>query len=291
MPQFHLRLFTGGKPYIHVAARDGSCLACFAAIKGQCARRRYYGDLGMEEWLSKREYRYAKVYREIINIAWNGSTKFLSQEENALIREAIVMQRVRTPRHISNICSGIDQMILSTYYEHLKESPTTPEQQSKMRAIESGRAEVRNTQSSALMQSISDAPRTAIFISDLVLLILHNRTDRPFILGDAPCVFSNYYMRRIRGMGVVGLLSPGLMVVLPIDTRTQVLLYDSAVYEPSTVSRSFDIRRPSDVHVLNAQQIHAAEENIYFLTKVQVPMFAISYPCRANTCGIVVRRW
>jgi hypothetical protein len=265
VPQFHLRLFTGGKKYIHLASRDGSRLALFASIKGQCARHRYYGNLGMEEWLGKREHEYAEIFRRILGIAWNGCTALLSKEEENTLREALVIQRVRTPRHVDNICSGIDQVILSTYLEHLKESPETPERQAKMKAIESGRAEVKDSKSISLMQMLFMAPRTSTIISDLALVILRNLTDKPFLLGDTPCVFCNYYLRHIRGMGVLGLLSPGLMVVLPIDTRTQILLYDSATYRCAVKSVCFDVRRPFDVYLLNAQQIHAAEEYVYFV--------------------------
>jgi hypothetical protein len=264
VPQFHFRLFSGGKPYIHVSSRDGSWLACFASIKGQCARHKYYGDQGLEDWLSKREHQYCKVYREVINIAWNGRTEILTQSEDEILREAIVVQRVRTPRHVRSISSGTDQMVLSAYYEYLKESPPSPENQAKMRAIETGKAEVKGTQFQTLMQSISDAPRTSAYISDLAPLILRNQTGKPFILGDSPCVFSNFYLRRIRDRGVLGLLSPGLMAVVPIDTPTQILLYDTAVYKPSKQNSYYDISRPSDVFTLNAQQAHAAEENVYF---------------------------
>jgi hypothetical protein len=72
-------------------------------------------------------------------------------------------------------------------------------------------------------------------------------------------------------MGVLGFLSPGLMAVLPIDTRTQVLLYDGTVYKPSAPEGCFDIRRPSDVLALNAQQILAAEENVYFFDEDAMP--------------------
>ena len=99
----------------------------------------------------------------------------------------------------------------------------------------------------------------------LSLLILRNHTAAPFIMGDAPCVFSNHYMRAIRDHGVLGFMTPGLMAVLPIDSHTQVLLYDAAVYTPDySTSGCIDVFRIADVSILNALQIHSAEENVYF---------------------------
>ena len=52
VPQYHLKLFSNGNRYIHLALRDGSCMAFKISIKGQCARHRFYGNEKVEEWLS-----------------------------------------------------------------------------------------------------------------------------------------------------------------------------------------------------------------------------------------------
>lgn len=102
-------------------------------------------------------------------------------------------------------------------------------------------------------------------ISDLSLLILRNQTAVPFIMGDAPCVFSNHYMRDIRNSGVLGFTTPGLMVALPIDWRTQILFYDATVYQPDYSTAGYiDICRIGDISLLNALQVHSAKENVYF---------------------------
>ena len=60
-------------------------------------------------------------------------------------------------------------------------------------------------------------------------------------------------------------MTPGLMAVLPIDSRTQVLLFDAVVYTPDySTAGCIDVFRIADVSLLNALQIHSAEENIYF---------------------------
>ena len=265
VPKYHFRLFTGGKRYIHLASRNGSHFVHFASVKGQCARHKFYGDTQVEDWLSSLESRHAAVYRAIIDIAWNGRTTPLSDEEDYHLREAILLQRSRTPRNARLLASSTDQMMLYTYCEHLKALPTTPERQTTIEAIQRGKATVKNSQFLSLILSLHMASHAVVAISDLSLLILRNHTPAPFLMGDAPCVFSNHYMRAIRDSGVLGFVTPGLMAVLPIDTRTQVLLYDVAVYAPDyATTGGIDVFRIADVSIFNALQIHSAEENVYF---------------------------
>lgn len=265
VPQYHFRLFTNGKRYIHLALRDGSCFVHFASVKSQCARHKFYGDEQVENWLSSLESRHAAVSRAVIDIAWNGQTTTLSDEEGHHLREAILIQHSRTPRNARIHASSSDQMSLYAYCEYLKALPATPERQATIEAIQRGKASVKNSQFISLMFSLQLAARATAAISDLMLLILRNQTSTPFIMGDAPCVFSNHYMRAIRDSGVLGFMTPGLMAVLPLDSRTQVLLYDADVYKPDYSSAGcIDIIRIADVSLLNALQIHSAEENVYY---------------------------
>lgn len=156
-------------------------------------------------------------------------------------------------------------MILYTYCEYLKALPATPERHATIKAIQSGEAKIKNSQLISLMLALRVAHRAVKAISDLSLLILRNHTAAPFIMSDTPCVFSNHYMRAVRDSGVLGYMTPGLMAVLPIDSRTQVLLYDAAVYTPQySTAKCIDIFRVADVSLLNALQIYSAEENVYF---------------------------
>lgn len=237
----------------------------YASIRGQCARHKFYGDERVEIWLSNLEARHAAAYRAIIDVAWNKRSAVLSDEEDYFLREAILIQRSRTPSHARILASSTDQMMIHAYWEYLKTLPTTSERRATVEAIERGKVSLKNTQFASLMFSLQLSSRSVAAISDLALLLLRNQTAIPFLIGDTPCVFSNHYMRAIQRFGVLGQMTPGLMAVLPIDTRTQVLLYDSNVYTPDySTAGCIDIFRTADVSLLNALQIHSAEENIYF---------------------------
>ena len=265
VPQHHFRRFTGGKRYINVASRDASRFAHGAGIRHQCARHKFYGNQQVEEWLAELESRHAAVYRAVIDIARSKRTTPLSDDENHCLLEAILLQRIRTPRSAHGMASLMNQMMLYAYCKHLKSLPTTSHRKAVIEAIQHGKATIRNSQSLSLEFSLSLIPHAVIAISDLALLILRNHSTAPFIVGDAPCIFSNHYMRTIQNSGVLGFMSPGLMIALPLDTRTLVLLYDASVYAPDYAnSGCVDVFQRADVSLLNALQVHAAEENVYF---------------------------
>ncbi len=264
VPQFHFRLFSDGMRYIHLASREGSRLVKFAGIRGQCARHKFYGDKQTEDWLEKLEARLAPAYRATIEVA-RGSRTPLSDEEKGLLREAILLQRSRTPRHARIHASASDQMTLYAFAGYLKALPATAERDAMMSALEQGRATLRDSDLFHLLLSLRIAMRSAIGISDLSILILRNESGTPFVLGDAPCVFSNHYMRGIRNHGVLGYVTPGLTAVLPIDSWTQVLLFDPAVYRPDySTDGCIVVYELADISLLNALQVHAATANIYF---------------------------
>ena len=254
----------GGQRYVHLAARDGSRLVRHAAIRGQCVRHKFYGDTRIEDWLGGLEDRHAPVFRAVLDIAWNGRAA-LSDKEDYYLREAVLLQRNRTPRNAQIQASSLDQMMLYAYLEHLKGLSCDPKRQVMMDAIQHGKVAVRDSRFVSLIMSLQMATRVVTSIADLALLILRNRTTTPFIMGDTPCIFSNHYMRTIRDSGVLGFMTPGLMAVLPIDSRTQILLYDAAVYTPDySTAGCIDVFHTADVSLLNALQIHSAEENVYF---------------------------
>lgn len=265
VPQFHFRLFTGGNRYIHLASRDGHRFVHFASVKGQCARHKFYGNESLEDWLGDLEGLHANAFRHARDFAWGSTTEPLSDGVDYRLREAVLLQRARTPRAARMRATSTDQMMLYSYRGYLAALPQTPERQAAINAIERGAATIADSQFASLIMLLSVATRAVTAISDLMLLILRNQTSYPFVLGDAPSVFSNHYMRQIRDSGVLGFFTPGLIAVLPIDARTQLLLYDAAVYTPEySAVGCIDVLNQSDVSQLNALQIHASEENIYF---------------------------
>jgi hypothetical protein len=286
VPQHHLRLFSDGERYIHLVSRDGSRLVERASVKGQCARPRFYGDIATERRLSDLENRHAVAYRRVVKIARGDRGEPLRTAEERTIREALLLQKARTPRNAQMHADAGDQAILYAYHEYLRTQPHSAKRAAVMRAIEEGRASLPGSESRSLVAALDIASKTVGVITDLRLLILKNTTDTPFVMGDTPCLASNHYMRDVTGVGVVGLSKRGLMISIPLDSRTHVLLFDRAVYRAARCANDVvDVTHEGDVNVLNALQVHGAQECVYFSyskDRDYVRDFVASHPARSE---------
>lgn len=287
VPQFHLKLFSNGNRYIHLALRDGSRVAFKTSIKDQCARHLFYGNRKIEDWLSTLESGHATAYRAVLQIADSPSPlNSLRKSDDIQLRQALLVQRARTPRHAQVSGNSMDQAALHTYREYLSGLQPNPQRDNAIRAIDEGRASLKNSEFMSLMLALRNACSMVKIIKDLRLLILCNQTSDPFVLGDAPCILSNRYMNDIAGHGVLGYATRGLMISLPINSKIQVLLIDHAVYRvPYYPSDCVNIIAREDVASLNAQQICAAQKRIYFADETHadyVKGLITQHPPQAN---------
>ena len=265
IPQHHLRLFSDGRRFIHLVSRDSSLIVEGASVKNQCSRHKFYRDVETENRLQELETSHAGVYRAAQQIATGARDEPLRTAENSRLRHALLLQHARTPRYAQVHAHAGDQMALYTYHEHLSSLPPTPRVTATMRAIEEGKASLRGSKARSIANGLDFAARLAPFVADLRLLILHNQTDFPLVLGDAACLFCNQYMRDVDYVGVLGLSTRGLMITMPIDSRSAVLLFDKAVYRAARYEYDrVDLADPHDVEMLNALQVYGAQHCIYF---------------------------
>jgi hypothetical protein len=246
-------------------SRDGVLVVLRAGVRGQCARARFYRDDRLEDWLGTLETRHAPVYRSVVAISAGEREDGLRTAEERTLREAMLVQRARTPRNALVQAQSIDAAMLSTYAEYLGQQPSTTERNAIIRAIREGRAHLRGSETRSLLQSLRYATMALDVIADLRLLILRNLTDVPFVIGDTPCLSSNHYMREVEGFGVLGFAQRGIMLSMPLDSKTHVLLMDGAVYRAAAYEKDVvDVAEERDVVSLNELQLYGALENIYF---------------------------
>ena len=164
VPQYHFRLFTGGDRRIHLASRDGTRIVRFAGIKGQCARHKFYGYESLEDWLGDLETAHAGVYRRVIAMAWDAGSPRLSPDDEHRMREAVMLQRARTPRTARMMASSLDQMMFHAFREHLVALPATPGHDAMIRAINEGRVTLKDSLFTALVMSLGMAMRGASYL-------------------------------------------------------------------------------------------------------------------------------
>ena len=136
-------------------------------------------------------------------------------------------------------------------------------EEDRARLIESVRA-VPNMAEIQKIQMI-EALKYAEFLADLRMIVLKNRTNRPFVFGDAPVVYFNYFQKDIKNRRVLGMRNPGLQIYFPLSPRAAIFLYDENVNRPELNKFSqIDVRQKSDVDSLNILQIHNSASAIYF---------------------------
>lgn len=261
VPRHHLRLYAGGRRFLSAVLRGTGALVQVASIRGQCARHNYYGDSMIEEELSLLEGRHAPVFRAAREYVWSDGPK-LTVMQRYRLREALLLQHSRTPRRAMLRASSMNQLMMNVYREYLASGPKTRENRRLLRDIGSGEVSLQLPEVTAVRFAITTAVQSVQLTMDLNIHFLRNRTECPFLLGDSPCVFSNHYMRDVKGIGVTGLTHRGLMIVMPLDPQTSILMVDSAVYHP-TLPPIVDTVNLRDVEVLNALQVYEAVDCVY----------------------------
>ena len=175
-----------------------------------------------------------------------------------------MLQRARTPRTAEHMADGSDQLTLYAFREYVKASPDDGMRDRIVEAIDKGQVSLKGTKDRALMHSLQIALQSVIGITDLKPAILRNFTSFPFIFGDSPCVFYNRYLYAFGSVGVLGFQSPGLMILMPVNQFTQIMLYDPHTYQMHNSRMFIDMIENADTSQLNALQIHSAKSAIYF---------------------------
>lgn len=265
VPQFYFRNFSDNDRNISLLFTEDGRVVDAAPIKGQCAGDNFYGSKQLETLFSQMEAKHSQSLRAAIEIAWNKRREFFTPKEYAELWRAIVFQRRRTLLEIEKHAPAQSEMLLEMFRHHLLHSPDVKNGAKLAAAIDEGMVTVSEPPQATIARSIGVAVNSGILISDLDLLLLRNRTDYPFIFGDAPVVFYNTYARDVTNRGVLGLQCPGLQIFYPLDPATCLVMYDPEKYTGPFGERfTLDLHQRSDVSSLNALQMFHSSRAVYF---------------------------
>lgn len=265
VPQFYFRHFsTDGKTIGALLTRDGRTIPR-APIKGQCARKNFYGSKELESIFSQLEATHCLGIRAAIDVANNASSPDFSPEELFQLFQAVMFQRGRTALEIDKSSDATSQFILEMFKHHLRNSGDVKKVDELIRHIDSGNVSVTEDPSATIARSVDIALSNVLGITDLHLCLIRNRTDYPFIFSDAPVVFYNSYCRDVRNRGVLGLQCPGLQIFYPLNAWTLALLIDGNKYTgPFHEYLQFDLCSRAEVSQINALQLHHSLNAVYF---------------------------
>lgn len=251
VPKFYLRRFSKNGKQVHAFNFSRDCVIANASIKGQCSRRNFHGFApGLEEALGKLEGAASQVMREIGEIGRAPPKD--SAPWHALITY-IAFQKVRTGRSAS--VSGM----LSAYYDSLVHEGGKPDAETQVH--------IEYMRKYPVAIPLSVAPDIVPLLERLRLHLLINRTQRPFLTSDDPVVTHNRFCEGILNRGTIGWGQAGVQIVLPLDARRCILLFDDEIYSCRDAERGAtvtNLNSEPDVALINALQILNAAENVYF---------------------------
>lgn len=232
----------------------------FASIKGQASKKYFYGDAHFEKIFSKIDELYGAVLGEIRKMS---SLSEYSNAQYLLLLQCITLQKARTESSRFRNQQMNDQM-MRLYAEMRISQDSSFSETEKTEAISKLNLLKSDPLKNQMLQ-MSTAVETADCLVDLMPLMLVNKTTRPFIFSDAPVIYTNPYMRNIKLRGVLGNLTPGLVVLIPLGPKLCFMLIDKARYQIKGIQDTkLSVKKLVDVAAINKLQIHSAKDAVYF---------------------------
>lgn len=264
VPKFYFRNFSVDNCTIGALLTSDGRTFLRAPLKGQCAKKNFYGSKELESLFSQAESCHQEGIIAALDTANNAQSENLSAKKIHYLLQAVLFQRSRTALEAEKSKSAHEKMA-TTWFKHWLRHRREEPADEIIEHIEAGRFQLTENRTYRVNLSIATAMQNCLAITDLNLCLLRNRTDYPFIFSDAPVVFYNSYCRKVRNRGVLGLQCPGLQIFFPLDSWTLALLIDGEKYRgPHQEFLQHDLYERSDVSQINALQLHHSLNAVYF---------------------------
>lgn len=288
VPQFYFRGFSANGRSICFLNRGNGGTIPVASIKGQASKKYFYGDAEVERNLQSVDGAFSNIVKRLRE---RPNFEELSADEYYLFLQNIMLQKARTMSERSR-SKAMQDRLLQLHLEmrvHSDESLDEDTRQAFLQFAAQAEADPRQYQ----IHQMSIALECVDSLLDLLPVVLENRTNRPYIFGDAPVVFTNPHLRQIRLRGVLGTQTPGLMILYPLSPIHQVALLDENVYRVKRLqSTVLPVRDLMDISALNRLQIQNASSAVYFhnygLAPYVVSLWHQERGRLANNLGAVV---
>ncbi len=118
--------------------------------------------------------------------------------------------------------------------------------------------------------SINIGLRSPILISDLIPILLVNKTELEFLFSDNPIILYNLFFHKDTFESHIGLQSPGLLIFCPLSKDLCLLLFDSRTYKIcGSKENLLKIDNPKEVEKINKLQLYRSDRNIYYTNSNQ----------------------
>jgi len=260
VPQFYFRFFSKDGKRISALNRKNGKLIEFAPIKGQASKSYFYGEANVEQALSEIEGHFCSALRDLKN---RGAFEGYDHGNYLLLLQNLMLQRSRTMSARRNR-EEFNNLITKLHLEVGINNDDSLDEDKKEELRQALDFVEANPQAHQGLEMVT-AFESAIHLTDLDPHILINKTNRPFVFGDAPVIFTNPYQKRVTHHGVLGAKTPGLLVYYPLSPNSAVLLVDTSVYKVKKRNNSVvRVVSHKDIASLNKLQIHNATNAVYF---------------------------
>lgn len=208
------------------------------SVSGQCSASYFYGkDLTIEKTLGSLEGNFRAALKRILE----GGNE---PSDLVTIRFFIYLQSRRTQGAIQKTKEAWEEMHSGIYGD--LEAPPLPDMEGFMR------------------ESLELCFETRRFIEDLKIRIIENHTGIDFLLCDDPAILTNRYSFQRLKEKSFGLISTGVIFLMPLSPKYAAICYDGAAYSAQLNGLRIHLTKPEDVEAVNEFQLVKAGANVYF---------------------------
>lgn len=263
VPQRYFRMFSqDGKSIRALKLSDGVIIPS-ASIKGQASKAWFYGDKDIESRLAQLESLTGKSLLEIVNCS---DVNQLTYDTLENFRIWLAVQRTRTESSRQSTKKTDTEMLRMWVTAQINSNPDLSKEEKEK--LNSATPLIDSVDSTFQLQRMRIAAEQCGELSDLKLVLIKNTSNKPFLFGDAPCIYYNLLRHNINYKGVLGMKSLGLMIIFPLNEKIMAILYDSLSYNVRQAASGIRTTSlASDITSLNLLQFQAASNCIYYSNK------------------------
>ena len=250
VPKCYLRNFQSGSKRINLFNVPRALAIQDAPLNAQCYRKKLYGQTNqVEDALMALEGESASVFRSVLangRLPKRGSTDFVT------LLTFVAVQILRTPGTAERFNSFVDKLSKQLFSHEAGVS------EKDLEGLTVGFED-------PIAATLHHLPLIIHSISDLSWQLVRSDSDA-FITSDNPGFKYNMYCEGIRHRGVLGFMSAGLQIFLPLSPSFQIMLFDGKTYSLPLFDRinGISVATAADAVLFNSMQLVAADENIYF---------------------------
>lgn len=272
LPQYFFKYFSSNKKTINLILRKTGKIINNASIKGQCSKNNFYGEEKIENLFSKIEGEHGRILRRVLALkSFQDFKNYVNDYDPDIqndieinpdiltLLQVVLFQRSRTEYEAKKSNESFAKMYKEIFLSHLE----AKEEVELLQYKEKFDISINETASVLMLVELAFESTPAIL--DMGIYILKNKTDTEYIFSDSPVVLYNKAYKDIKGHGVLGLQSPGLLVFFPISPDTCLLLVDEQKYQGELLGNHyFHVTNKFDIDNINKLQLHHSLNAIYF---------------------------